>query len=220
MLNIWWLWCWWYVQYGLGRGWWSLWNLSREYWKWLLWCWFQPATWNRWMPQCLRRSSKWVFKWHLLLISYYLKCWNGDCSIFLITNIYLDSYICTCLPGFSATEVNENGAAKCEADCDSNNGICQLDAHCPQECSCPSGYEVVNWFKPGQVLNSSSLFQRNSNHQCEDINECTKHGSNNMCPRSMNSCQNTDGSYECKCTHSNWYKKESGDCIQGEILTI
>lgn len=80
----------------------------------------------------------------LLLISYYLKFWNGDCSIFLITKIYLDSYICTCLPGFSATEVNENGAAKCEADCVSNNGICQLDAHCPQECSCPSGYEVVN----------------------------------------------------------------------------
>ena len=80
----------------------------------------------------------------LLFISYYLKFWNGDCSIFLITKQYLDSYICTCLPGFSATEVNENGAAKCEADCASSKGYCQPDIHCPQKCNCPIGYEVVN----------------------------------------------------------------------------
>ena len=73
----------------------------------------------------------------------FLLCVGNSPNFFLITKIYLDPNICTCLPGFSATDANEYGAAKCEADCALNNVFCQLGAHCPQECSCPSGYQVV-----------------------------------------------------------------------------
>ena len=75
-----------------------------------------------------------------LFILFYIKEFlNNE---ILITQIYLGSYICACLPGFVPTDFNENGATKCEPYCALNNGLCQPGAHCFQECDCPSGYEV------------------------------------------------------------------------------
>ena len=63
-----------------------------------------------------------------------------------------------------------------------------------------------------------SSFQINDNGQCDDFNECKN--SNKVCPKSYNVCENTEGSFECKCKYSQWFKVLSEDCISEEILTV
>ena len=59
---------------------------------------------------------------------------NKDLSL-----MNLGSYSCTCMQGFFQTAFNDHGGVSCESDCTIDNYSC---AHCPQECSCPSGYKV------------------------------------------------------------------------------
>ena len=130
----------------------------------------------------------------------------------------LGSYSCTCKEGFFPTAFNDHGAINCERDCIIDNYSC---AHCPQECSCPSGYKVdfhlIQYFCMWNI-SYVSFFQK-ENDQCVDIDECMEQGSNIACPKSQNSCKNTPGSYECICTDSTWYKMESGNCKEEEITS-
>ena len=87
-----------------------------------------------------------------------------------------------------------------------SNNSCQLLNLGTYSCTCMPGYRSAQNNKHGAS-------------KCEDINECNVFGSNKMCPKKRNSCENTEGSYECKCSRADLFKEISGDCTSEEIQT-
>ncbi|CAI8612943.1 unnamed protein product [Vicia faba] len=133
-------------------------------------------------------------------------CWQDKSSNITACRDTFRGRVCEC-PIVNNVKFVGDGYTHCEASgalsCDFHNGGCWKQSHggrlysaCHDDykkgCDCPSG------FKGDGVLS------------CEDIDEC-KEKLACQCPQCK--CENTFGSYECKCNSGLLYSRENDTCI-------
>ncbi|OQV25204.1 Fibrillin-1 [Hypsibius exemplaris] len=123
------------------------------------------------------------------------ECKYRPCDIFAKCTNTLDSYYCTCLPGYvgdgkSCTDIDECANPQTASSCPANSECCNVPGSF--WCRCQAG------------------FRDDGRHNCVDINECVE--GKNVCPAGSQ-CENTPGSYRCGCISGYTFDQRRNQCV-------